>query len=105
MDLGPALQVMIQFTIISTIVFFAYDTAKDVIASPGWDDNIKAIIGLIICFVWGIDLVTVCAGNAAVYEVGPVIGTAITGIAFGGGIPKLAAKLKANVTEVKEAAA
>ena len=104
MDLGPALQVMIQFVVIATIITFAYDTLKAVVASPGWDDNIRAIIGVVICFVWKLDLITVCAGNATVYAVGPYLGMAISGIAMAGGPVKLLMQIRSKVKGLQDAA-
>ena len=104
MGLESAVETIIQFVLIATIVKFAMDNIIGVYDSEGHQDEIMLVLAVGICIVFDLELIESVAGEASAYAVGEWIDYIISGAAMSGGGAALLAKMKQNVAEVKAAA-
>ena len=105
MALENAVETIIQFTLISSVVTFAIENIKGAIGNDGWYDEMMLGIGVGICVVFDVTLIEAISGNMSVMSIGPWVDYVIGGSAMAGGGAKLLRRINRDVDRVKKAAA
>jgi hypothetical protein len=104
MALENAVETIIQFTLISSVVTFAIENIKGALENEGWYDEMMLGIGVGICIVFDVGLVEAVSGNLSAFSVGPWVDYVIGGSAMAGGGAKLLKRINKDVAKVKKAA-
>ena len=105
MALVNAVETIIQFTLISSVVTFAIENVKGALENDGWYDEMMLAIGVGICVVFNVTLIEAISGNLSSCSVGPWVDYVIGGSAMAGGGAKLLRRINRDVDRVKKAAA
>ena len=105
MGLEPALETVIQFTLISSVVSFGITNVKGALENDGWYDEMMLVLGVAVCATFDIALVESISGNMPALSIGPWIDYVISGSSMAGGGAKLLKKMSSDVEKVKKAAA
>ena len=105
MALENAVETIIQFTLISSVVTFAIENVKGALENQGWYDEMMLVLGVAICATFDIALIESISGNMPTLTVGPWIDYVIGGSAMAGGGAKLLRRINRDVAKVKKAAA
>ena len=104
MALESAVETIIQFTLISSVVTFAIENVKGALENDGWYDEMMLGIGVGICVVFDVTLIEAISGNLSSFSVGPWVDYVIGGSAMAGGGAKLLKRINRDVAKVKKAA-
>ena len=104
MALENAVETIIQFTLISSVVTFAIENVKGAIGNDGWYDEMMLGIGVGICVVFDVTLIEAISGNISAMSIGPWVDYVIGGSAMAGGGGKLLKRINRDVSKVKKAA-
>ena len=104
MGLDAAIQTIIQFTILSSIISFGAENVKGALANEGWWDEGMLILGIAICYVFDIRLIESISGNVSALQLGSYLDCVIGGSAMAGGGAKLLKRINRDVAKVKKAA-
>jgi hypothetical protein len=104
MGLESAVETIIQFTLISSVVTFAIENVKGALENDGWYDEMMLGIGVAICIAFDVSLIESISGNMASISVGPWIDYVIGGSAMAGGGGKLLKRINRDVAKVRKAA-
>ena len=104
MALENAVETIIQFTLISSVVSFAIQNVKGALENDGWYDEMMLAVGVAICMTFNVTLIENISGNLSTLSVGPWIDYVIGGSAMAGGGAKLIKKINNEVSSVKSAA-
>ncbi len=104
MALENAIETIIQFTLISSVVSFAIENVKGALENDGWYDEMMLAIGVAICMAFDVTLIEDISGNLSTLSVGPWIDYVVGGSAMAGGGAKLLKRINKDVSEVKKAA-
>ncbi len=104
MALENAVETIIQFTLISSVVTFAIENVKGALENDGWYDEMMLGIGVGICVVFDVTLIEAISGNLPRFR-GPWVDYVIGGSAMAGGGAKLLKRINRDVAKVKKAAA
>ena len=105
MALENAVETIIQFTLISSVVTFAIENVKGALENDGWYDEMMLAIGVGICVVFNVTLIEAISGNLSAVSVGTWVDYVIGGAAMAGGGAKLLRRINRDVDRVKKAAA
>ena len=104
MALEHAVETIIQFTLISSVVTFAIENVKGALENDGWYDEMMLAIGVAICVTFDVTLIQAISGNLPMLSVGPWVDYVIGGASMAGGGAKLLKKINKDVSSVKSAA-
>ena len=104
MALETAVETIIQFTLISSVVSFGISNVKGALENDGWYDEMMLGVGVAICAVFDITLIEAISGNISALSAGPYVDYLIGGSAMAGGGAKLLRKINKDVSKVKKAA-
>ena len=104
MALEHAVETIIQFTLICSVVTFAIENVKGALENDGWYDEMMLAIGVGICLVFDVTLIESISGNISDLSVGPWVDYVIGGSAMAGGGAKLLKRINRDVDKVKKAA-
>ena len=104
MALENAVETIIQFTLISSVVTFAIENVRGAIRNDGWYDEMMLAIGVGICIVFNVTLIEAISGNMSAMSIGPYVDYLIGGSAMAGGGAKLLKRINRDVAKVKKAA-
>lgn len=104
MGLESAVETIIQFTLISSVVTFAIENVKGALENDGWYDEMMLGIGVGICVVFDVTLIQAISGNLPSFSAGPWVDYVIGGSAMAGGGAKLLRRINRDVERVKKAA-
>ena len=104
MGLEAAIETIIQFTILSSVVTFAAENVRGALHNSGWWDEAMLGLGIVICFVFDVRLIEAISGNASVLQVGGYLDCIIGGSAMAGGGAKLLKRINRDVAKVRKAA-
>ena len=105
MALESAVETIIQFTLISSVVSFAIENVRGALENDGWYDEMMLGIGVGICAVFDVTLIESISGNLPSISVGPWVDYVIGGSAMAGGGAKLLKRINRDVAKIKKAAA
>ena len=105
MALENAVETIIQFTLISSVVTFAIENVKGALENDGWYDEMMLGIGVGICVVFDVTLIEAISGNLSSFSGGPWGDYVIGRSAMAGGGAKLLKRINRDVAKVKKAAA
>ena len=105
MALETAVETIIQFTLISSVVSFGIANVKGALENDGWYDEMMLGVGVAICAVFDITLIEAISGNVPAMSIGPWVDYVIGGSSMAGGGAKLLRRINKDVKTVKKAAA
>ncbi len=104
MALESAVETIVQFTLISSVVSFGITNVQGALENKGWYDEMMLVLGVAICATFDIALIESISGNRPALTVGPWIDYVIGGSAMAGGGAKLLKRINRDVAKVKQAA-
>tara|TARA_Y100000310_G_scaffold194526_1_gene194514 strand:+ start:130 stop:447 length:318 start_codon:yes stop_codon:yes gene_type:complete len=104
MGMEAAIETILTFTLISSVVTFAVENVKGALENEGLYDEVMLGIGITICVVFDVQLIEAISGKVSALQVGPYVDYLIGGSAMAGGGARLLRRLNRNVSSVKKAA-
>ena len=104
MGMEAAIETILTFTLISSVVTFAVENIKGALENEGLYDEVMLGIGITICVVFDVQLVEAISGNVSALQVGSYVDYLIGGSAMAGGGAKLLKRINRDVDKVKKAA-
>ena len=104
MGMEAAVETILTFTLISSVVTFAVENVKGALENEGLYDEVMLGIGITICVVFDVQLVEAISGNVSALQVGSYVDYLIGGSAMAGGGAKLLKRINRDVDKVKKAA-
>ena len=104
MGMEAAVETILTFTLISSVVTFAVEDVKGALENEGLYDEVMLGIGITICVVFDVQLIEAISGNVSALQVGSYVDYLIGGSAMAGGGAKLLKRINRDVDKVKKAA-
>jgi hypothetical protein len=104
MGMEAAVETILTFTLISSVVTFAVENVKGALENEGLYDEVMLGIGITICVVFDVQLIEAISGNVSALQVGSYVDYLIGGSAMAGGGAKLLKRINRDVDKVKKAA-
>ena len=104
MGMEAAVETILTFTLISSVVTFAVENIKGALENEGLYDEVMLGIGITICVVFDVLLIEAISGNVSALQVGSYVDYLICGSAMAGGGAKLLKRINRDVDKVKKAA-
>ena len=104
MGMEAAVETILTFTLISSVVTFAVENVKGALENEGLYDEVVLGIGITICVVFDVQLIEAISGNVSALQVGSYVDYLIGGSAMVGGGAKLLKRINRDVDKVKKAA-
>ena len=104
MGMEAAIETILTFTLISSVVTFAVENVKGALENEGLYDEVMLGIGITICVVFDVQLIEAISGNVTALQVGSYVDYLIGGSAMAGGGAKLLKRINRDVDKVKKAA-
>ena len=104
MGMEAAVETILTFTLISSVVAFAVENVKGALENEGLYDEVMLGIGITICVVFDVQLIEAISGNVSALQVGSYVDYLIGGSAMAGGGAKLLKRINRDVDKVKKAA-
>ena len=104
MGMEAAIETILTFTLISSVVTFAVEHVKGALENEGLYDEVMLGIGITICVVFDVQLIEAISGNVSALQVGSYVDYLIGGSAMAGGGAKLLKRINRDVDKVKKAA-
>ena len=104
MGMEAAVETILTFTLISSVVTFAVENIKGALENEGLYDEVMLGIGITICVVFDVQLIEAISGNVSALQVGSYVDYLIGGSAMAGGGAKLLKRINRDVDKVKKAA-
>ena len=104
MGMEAAVETILTFTLISSVVTFAVENVKGALENEGLYDEVTLGIGITICVVFDVQLIEAISGNVSALQVGSYVDYLIGGSAMAGGGAKLLKRINRDVDKVKKAA-
>jgi len=104
MGMEAAVETILTFTLISSVVTFAVENVKGALENEGLYDEVMLGIGITICVVFDVQLIEAISGNVSALQVGSYVDYLIGGSAMAGGGAKLLKRINKDVDKVKKAA-
>ena len=104
MGMEAAVETVLTFTLISSVVTFAVENVKGALENEGLYDEVMLGIGITICVVFDVQLIEAISGNVSALQVGSYVDYLIGGSAMAGGGAKLLKRINRDVDKVKKAA-
>jgi hypothetical protein len=104
MGMEAAVETILTFTLISSVVTLAVENVKGALENEGLYDEVMLGIGITICVVFDVQLIEAISGKVSALQVGPYVDYLIGGSAMAGGGARLLRRLNRNVSSVKKAA-
>ena len=104
MGMEAAVETILTFTLISSVVTFAVENVKGALENEGLYDEVMLGIGITICVVFDVQLIEAISGNVSALQVGSYVDYLIGGSAMAGGGAKLLQRINRDVDKVKKAA-
>ena len=104
MGMEAAIETILTFTLISSVVTFAVENVKGALEHEGLYDEVMLGIGITICVVFDVQLIEAISGNVSALQVGSYVDYLIGGSAMAGGGAKLLKRINRDVDKVKKAA-
>ena len=104
MGMEAAIETILTFTLISSVVTFAVENVKGALENEGLYDEVMLGIGITICVVFDVQLIEAISGNVSALQVGSYVDYLIGGSAMAGGGAKLLKRINRDVDKVKKAA-
>ena len=104
MGMEAAVETILTFTLISSVVTFAVENVKGALENEGLYDEVVLGIGITICVVFDVQLIEAISGNVSALQVGSYVDYLIGGSAMAGGGAKLLKRINRDVDKVKKAA-
>ena len=104
MGMEAAVETILTFTLISSVVTFAVENVKGALENEGLYDEVMLGIGITICVVFDVQLIEAISGNVSALQVGSYVDYLIGGSAMAGGGAKLLKRINRDGDKVKKAA-
>ena len=104
MGMEAAIETILTFTLISSVVTFAVENVKGALENEGLYDEGMLGIGITIAVVFDVQLIEAISGKVSTLQVGPYVDYLIGGSAMAGGGAKLLKRINRDVDKVKKAA-
>jgi len=104
MGMEAAVETILTFTLISSVVTFAVENVKGALENEGLYDEVMLGIGITICVVFDVQLIEAISGNVSALQVGSYVDYLIGGSAMAGGGAKLLKRINKDVDKGKKAA-
>ena len=104
MGMEAAVETILTFTLISSVVTFAVENVNGALENEGLYDEVMLGIGITICVVFDVQLIEAISGNVSALQVGSYVDYLIGGSAMAGGGAKLLKRINRDVDKVKKAA-
>ena len=104
MRMEAAVETILTFTLISSVVTFAVENVKGALENEGLYDEVMLGIGITICVVFDVQLIEAISGNVSALQVGSYVDYLIGGSAMAGGGAKLLKRINRDVDKDKKAA-
>ena len=104
MGMEAAIETILTFTLISSVVTFAVENVKGALENEGLYDEVMLGIGITICVVFDVQLIEAISGNVSALQVGSYVDYLIGGSAMAGGGAKRLKRINRDVDKVKKAA-
>ena len=104
MGMEAAVETILTFTLISSVVTFAVENVKGALENEGLYDEVMLGIGITICVVFDVQLIEAISGNVSALQVGSYVDYLIGGSAMAGGGAQLLKRINRDVDKVKKAA-
>mgnify|MGYP005819712829 FL=1 len=104
MGMEAAVETILTFTLISSVVTFAVENVKGALENEGLYDEVMLGIGITICVVFDVQLIEAISGNVSALQVGSYVDYLIGGSAMAGGGAKLLKRINKDVAKGKKAA-
>ena len=104
MGMEAAVETILTFTLISSVVTFAVENVKGALENEGLYDEVMLGIGITICVVFDVQLIEAISGNVSALQVGSYVDYLIGGSGMAGGGAKLLKRINRDVDKVKKAA-
>ena len=100
MGMEAAVETILTFTLISSVVTFAVENVKGALENEGLYDEVMLGIGITICVVFDVQLIEAISGNVSALQVGSYVDYLIGGSAMAGGGAKLLKRINRDVDKV-----
>ena len=100
MGMEAAVETILTFTLISSVVTFAVVNIKGALENEGLYDEVMLGIGITICVVFDVQLIEAISGNVSALQVGSYVDYLIGGSAMAGGGAKLLKRINRDVDKV-----